>query len=337
MDERDFQYDVCLSFAGEQRQYVHQVANDLKSRGIPVFYDEYERENLWGKDLYEHLSDIYQNLCKYCVVFVSMEYANRVWPTWERRNAQARAVREKHEYILPARFDDTQLPGLLPTLGYIDLSETSPSQLSALIAGKLGKRERKNFLPPDLDRLYKWLEVEDDAEVQSQIYSHAWAFFDVLRRMTLDERNTVISLIRFGCPADLPDNVHINTDLLRRHTGISVTRLTRLLGGIRSLGFRCSVSKGKDHEEVTAGESLGEVDLFNLTWFNLSEDAGEFPELLVASEMIDGATYQYCEEHGTPFLERLDFSQLSNATATEEEHSHEDQISSGNIDQIAST
>ena len=29
--------------------------------------------------------------------------------------------------------------------------------------------------------------------------------------MTLDERNAVFSLIRFGCYTDMPDNVHINT------------------------------------------------------------------------------------------------------------------------------
>src|SRR5439155_24562734 len=33
-----------------------------------------------------------------------------------------RAFMEKREYILPARFDDTQIPGVLPTVGYIDLT-----------------------------------------------------------------------------------------------------------------------------------------------------------------------------------------------------------------------
>jgi hypothetical protein len=39
-----FEYDVCLSFAGEDRSYVRHVANVLKSRGIRVFYDELERK-----------------------------------------------------------------------------------------------------------------------------------------------------------------------------------------------------------------------------------------------------------------------------------------------------
>jgi len=47
------------------------------------------------------------------VVFVSAEYAARDWTRLERRAALARAVRERREYVLPARFDDTPLPGLL--------------------------------------------------------------------------------------------------------------------------------------------------------------------------------------------------------------------------------
>ena len=59
MSDETYQYDVGLSFAGEQRQYVEEVAANLKSRGIRIFYDDYEKETLWGKDLYEHLSEIF--------------------------------------------------------------------------------------------------------------------------------------------------------------------------------------------------------------------------------------------------------------------------------------
>ena len=121
---------------------MEQVANDLKTRGIVVFYDDYERETLWGKDLYAHLSEIYQHMCRYCIIFVSAEYAAKVWTNLERQNAQARAIKEKQEYILPARFDDTEIPGLLDTVGYIDLNRTTPSQLSELVAEKLGKTQR---------------------------------------------------------------------------------------------------------------------------------------------------------------------------------------------------
>jgi len=52
LSKNDFEYDVCLSFAGEQRDYIEKVAQDLTSRGVRVFFDDYERVKLWGKDLY---------------------------------------------------------------------------------------------------------------------------------------------------------------------------------------------------------------------------------------------------------------------------------------------
>lgn len=49
-----YDYDVTLSFAGEDRAYVEKVAAALYSLGIRVFYDRYEQVDLWGKDLYTH-------------------------------------------------------------------------------------------------------------------------------------------------------------------------------------------------------------------------------------------------------------------------------------------
>ena len=35
----DYRYDVCLSFAGEDRDYVDKVAEELRAAGVRVFYD----------------------------------------------------------------------------------------------------------------------------------------------------------------------------------------------------------------------------------------------------------------------------------------------------------
>jgi hypothetical protein len=140
------QYDVCLSFAGEDRSYVSKVASHLQSRGIRTFYDEYEQVALWGKDLYEHLADVYRNAAKYCVLFISKHYAKKLWANHERKAAQTRAFSENDAYILPARFDKTPIPGLLPTVGYIELQHLSPQQLSDLIVKKVGIPAQSYYL-----------------------------------------------------------------------------------------------------------------------------------------------------------------------------------------------
>jgi hypothetical protein len=131
------EYDVCLSFAGEDRPYVEMVARGLKEQGLRVFYDQDEVVSLWGKDLAEHFDWVYRRSSRYCVMFISASYAEKAWTRHERRSALARSVVEDYEYILPARFDDTELPGLQPTRGYVDLREISPATLVEFVVEKV--------------------------------------------------------------------------------------------------------------------------------------------------------------------------------------------------------
>jgi hypothetical protein len=50
----DYKYDIALSFAGEDRDYVEEVANSLNENVVRVFYDKFEQVDLWGKDLVVH-------------------------------------------------------------------------------------------------------------------------------------------------------------------------------------------------------------------------------------------------------------------------------------------
>ena len=132
-------YEIALSFAGEQRQYVEKVAKHLQDLKVKTFYDNAEQVDLWGKNLYQHLNDVYKNKSIFCIVFVSKEYALKLWTKHELKSAQARAFKENKEYILPARFDNTELPGLDETMGYINLAETTPKELAELAFQKLKK------------------------------------------------------------------------------------------------------------------------------------------------------------------------------------------------------
>jgi hypothetical protein len=130
-------WDVALSFAGAQRDYVERVAAALQARGVRCFYDADEQIELWGKYLAEELPTIYSEQAAAVVVFMSAEYAARDWTRHERRAALGQAVRERREYVLPARFDDTPLPGLLSDMVWVELRGRTPQQFATMIAGKL--------------------------------------------------------------------------------------------------------------------------------------------------------------------------------------------------------
>ncbi len=84
-------------------------------------------------------SGLYRQHARFWVMFISKHYAEKVWTTHERRAALARAMAERTEYVLPARFDDTEIPGLRPTIAYVDPREEAPEQLADLVLQKLGR------------------------------------------------------------------------------------------------------------------------------------------------------------------------------------------------------
>ena len=131
------QFDVALSFAGEDRKHAEELAILLKSGEYSVFYDEYEPARLWGRNLYDYLSSIYKDQARYCVMFLSKHYKRKLWTNHERQNAQARAFEDNQEYILPVRVDDTEIPGILPTTGYLDLRSRTIEEIYLILVDKL--------------------------------------------------------------------------------------------------------------------------------------------------------------------------------------------------------
>jgi hypothetical protein len=105
-------YDVALSFAGEDRGYVDEVAERLHEEGVNVFYDRFEEANLWGRDLTEAFDEVFLHGARFVVMFLSRAYGAKVWPTYERRVPVEAAMTRKEAYILPVRFGDTDIPSI---------------------------------------------------------------------------------------------------------------------------------------------------------------------------------------------------------------------------------
>jgi hypothetical protein len=138
-----YSFDIAVSFAGEDRGVVQQYCDILRSHRLRVFYDKYERTGLWGANLYDKLDEVYRTKALYCVIFISKHYAAKVWTNHERKSAQARALQENREYVLPVRLDDTEIPGIPPTIGYEDLRKISVEKLAKMTVQKVRQLKRK--------------------------------------------------------------------------------------------------------------------------------------------------------------------------------------------------
>lgn len=133
-----YDYDISISFAGENRSIAEQIARILQEYSINVFYDKFEQYDLIGKDLATHLPDIFSKRARYCVVLISKYYPQKKWPS----NIELPAVRDRSfqqdgDYILPILLDDTSIPGLPSTIGCLDLRNTSVENIAGDIARKV--------------------------------------------------------------------------------------------------------------------------------------------------------------------------------------------------------
>ncbi|WP_053738685.1 toll/interleukin-1 receptor domain-containing protein [Nocardia sp. NRRL S-836] len=180
-------YDICLSFAGEDRGYVDEVARHLKDLGVKVFYDNDAQVDLWGKNLTEYLDEIYRNQSRYCLMFVSKHYAAKMWTRHERQSAFDRAMTQDHEYVLPVRFDDTVLPGLRTGVGYLDGTRVAPRTLAEMAAQKLGTA----VVPPQRQAGWEYELFSDTVRaglrgLQARRVDHDMAFAKTVRTFTTD-------------------------------------------------------------------------------------------------------------------------------------------------------
>lgn len=132
-------YDLAISFSGEDRKIAEEIATHLTKLGYTIFYDRYEQANLWGKDLYGHLNEVYSKKARFCLMIISKNYANKHWTNHERKAAQAKAFTQNEEYILPLRLDETEIPGLNSTVGYIDYNKTGLMATLELLQEKMKK------------------------------------------------------------------------------------------------------------------------------------------------------------------------------------------------------
>lgn len=146
MRENEFEYEVALSFAGEQRDYVEKVSKELTRLNIRHFYDYNEQVDLWGKNLTQYLDCVYFEKALYFVPFISEEYVKKVWTRLEVSSALERNMNESRpdfqQYILPVRFDDTRVPGIVGSIAHIDARKVTPRKIARMIFEKLNGNKK---------------------------------------------------------------------------------------------------------------------------------------------------------------------------------------------------
>jgi len=101
------EYDIALSFAGNQRPLAKRLFDILIEREVSVFYDHNEQYRILARDIEDYLGPIYRSEASYVVPLLSIDYPTKIWTKFESDQFQARFGENA---VIPIRFRDVQ-PG----------------------------------------------------------------------------------------------------------------------------------------------------------------------------------------------------------------------------------
>ena len=112
----DENYDIALSFAGEDRVYAQHLADVLTDSSHAVFYDEYEQSKILGTDVEAYLTPIYEAASRYVVVVLGEHYGRKRWTLFESSRFKPRIEKGQvipiwSTKIPPSPFDEIRGTG----------------------------------------------------------------------------------------------------------------------------------------------------------------------------------------------------------------------------------
>lgn len=108
-DQRDFEFDIAMSFAGENRDLAKFIVDQLSELDISVFYDKHYEDNYLGGPWSDKFNDIFVNRSRLVVVLLDCHHHDKVWPTFER---DCFIVRVAAREVIPVFLDDTIFVGI---------------------------------------------------------------------------------------------------------------------------------------------------------------------------------------------------------------------------------
>ncbi|MFZ4701221.1 MAG: SUMF1/EgtB/PvdO family nonheme iron enzyme [Candidatus Methylumidiphilus sp.] len=132
-------FRVALSFPGEHREYVHQIAGHLADAlgREQVFYDEYWKAKLPYINFDSHLQDIYHKQSDLIAVFLCKEYKEKQWCGLEWRVLRDLIKQGRGEALMPIRLDDSDMPGIYSIDRYEDADNQPPEVIADAILHRL--------------------------------------------------------------------------------------------------------------------------------------------------------------------------------------------------------
>ena len=111
-------YHVFLSYVSADKEVAHRIVNELRERGICVWFDTYELQ--FGDSIVEAVENAI-SASDYLVVLLSPNSVNSVWVQKELGVALSSELTSRDITLLPVLIADCEIPPILASYQYLDL------------------------------------------------------------------------------------------------------------------------------------------------------------------------------------------------------------------------
>jgi hypothetical protein len=112
--------DVFISYGGVDREFAHRLATDLESRGIRVWFAEWDID--YGDDIFEEIQKGLDETTKFLIV-LSPESVGRRWVRQELSAAFHRALDLANTVVIPIMFKQCEPPAFVRTKKWADFTD----------------------------------------------------------------------------------------------------------------------------------------------------------------------------------------------------------------------
>ncbi|HYY95563.1 MAG TPA: TIR domain-containing protein, partial [Pyrinomonadaceae bacterium] len=138
-------FRIALSYAGEKRDFVAEVAIILARRfgEAAILYDKFHQGEFSRSDLAFYLPDLYEKEAELVVAVFCPDYENKEWCGLEWNAIFGLLKKRKASEVMLTRFNRVEGKGLRGLVGYTDLDELTPEQAASVILERLAVNEGK--------------------------------------------------------------------------------------------------------------------------------------------------------------------------------------------------
>jgi hypothetical protein len=108
-DNPEVEYDIAVSFAGENRELARYIAESLEKVDVHVFFDEMYEANFLGKAWSKEFARVFSSASRFVLCILDAHHHRKIWPTFER---EVFVPRVADETVIPVFLDQTKFAGI---------------------------------------------------------------------------------------------------------------------------------------------------------------------------------------------------------------------------------